>query len=490
MRRIIIALIVLVILGAVGFFGYQQYTARAQAQEEEPTYETIEVARSSIESTISATGNVEAEREVSLSFRGGGAIESVLVQEGDSVTEGQLLATLESDDLALALAQARATLEINRAQLDKLEQPVERNDVVSAQAAIEVAQASVASAEAALGSAQSSYNQLFVGPDDAQRTVNEANLRQAEANVRQAQSAYNQVRDRADVGALPQSAQLEQATVALEAARAQAELTDQPPNQAQIDGALANISQGELTLRQAQSNLITAQDNLQTLIEGPSSEDVAIAQAQVRQAELNVLQAERALQNAQLVAPFAGVVSTLNLNEGELYNAALPAVVLTDISGYDLTVLVDEIDVRQIAAGQPVRITVDALPDAELTGEVTRVSPTSQNVNGVIAYAVEITPEATDAPLRPGMSAAATITTAAVDNVIIVPNRYIQLDRENDRAFVYRVVDGEPALQEVELGLRNESNSQLLAGVSEGDALALVTQSSEEQLRGALFGGQ
>ena len=56
----------------------------------------------------------------------------------------------------------------------------------------------------------------------------------------------------------------------------------------------------------------------------------------------------------------------------------MPAVLLTDISHFHMDVLVDEIDVRQIAVGQPVRIRVDALPERDLTGQVTTISPTAR----------------------------------------------------------------------------------------------------------------
>ena len=81
-------------------------------------------------------------------------------------------------------------------------------------------------------------------------------------------------------------------------------------------------------------------------------------------------------------------------------------------------------------------LTLDALPDARITGKVTEISPTSNNVNGVIAYEVTIVPNPTDASLRAGMSAAAIITTAQVDGVILVPNRFIQIDRQTKQAVV------------------------------------------------------
>ena len=69
------------------------------------------------------------------------------------------------------------------------------------------------------------------------------------------------------------------------------------------------------------------------------------------------------------------------------------------------------------------------------------------------------------------------------------PGRDITIDRDSGEAYVFKMVDGSPVRQQVELGLRNERESQILAGLQDGDVLAFVTQSSEEQLRGALFGG-
>jgi HlyD family secretion protein len=315
-------------------------------------------------------------------------------------------------------------------------------------------------------------------------------LRNAEITLRQATQAYNKVKDNPDVGMLPQSQQLEAATVAYETAKAQAALTDQDATSAQVAQGLNQIAQAQSGIRQAQANVVNAQNQLDQLLDGPSEEDIRITQAQVKQAQLSVLQAENALANAQLVAPFAGVVSEVNVKEGELSSGGgLGAVRLTNIDTFHLDVLVDEVDVRQVAVGQTVSLSVDALPDAEITGIVTKISPTASNVNGVIAYEVTIVPDVVEAPLRVGMSATAIITTANVDDAVLVPNRYISLNRDTDQAFVYKLVAGEPVLQEIELGLRNERSSQVLGGLTDGDTLALITTSSEEALRGALFGG-
>ncbi len=489
MRRAITTLFLLAILGGAAWFGYQRFGPAQAAQDQTPSYETTQVTRGSISSTVSATGSIEPEAEVSLSFRTPGRVAQILVTEGQAVSEGQLLASLDVTDLQLALEQADISLQISQAQLAKLEKPPSEEDVAAAQAAVTVAQASVASAEAALESAQAAYRQLLAGPTEAELKVKEAAVRQAEASLRQAQAAYDQVKHLPNVGALPQAAQLEQATIAYESALAQYELATQPPTQAQIAQALAQIAQAELSLQQARSNLLQAQNNLEKLLEGPSEEDLEIARAQVRQAELSKKQAQISLENAQIKAPFDGVVSRVNVRQGELYNGGLPAIQLTNLNSFHMTVLVDEIDVRQVQVGQSVRLSLDALPDLELTGQVTKISPTAVDVGGAIAYEVEIVPDPTDAPLRAGMSATAIIITAQVDNVLLVPNRYIQLDRESGRAFVHKMVNGQPVLQEIQIGLRNDRYSQVLAGLNEGDQIALVRASSEEELRRALFGG-
>lgn len=487
MRRVIIVLLILIVLGGGGWYAYQRYQTTQAAAEAGPSYETITISRGSIASTVNATGNIEPQTELSLSFRTTGRVAQVLVMAGQSVVAGQLLATLDTTDLTLALAQAKVSLEISQAQLAKLIAPPSTNDIAAAQAGVVVAQSGVAGAEAALESAQASYRQLLVGPTEAQRTVNLAQVRQAEANLKRAQQAYNQVKNQPNIGELPQSSELEQVTVAYEVAKAQAALTEEGANQAEIAAARNQIVQAEVQLRQAQSNVVTAQNNLQTLLNGADEEDVRVAQAQVRQAQLSQLQAENSLSSTQLTASTNGVISQVNVRQGEL-TGALPAIVLTNLDSFHMTVLVDEIDVRQVAVGQVVRISVDALPDRDLNGRVTEIAPVANNVSGVIAYEVTVTPDPSDAPLRAGMSATAIITTAQVDNVILLPNRFIQLDRETDQAFVYKMVNNQPVLQEVELGLRNEQESQILAGLTDGDSVALVSRSASEQLR-QIFGG-
>ncbi len=87
MRKFFIFLVVVAVLGAGGWYAYQQYYLPAQAESQAPQYETLTVDRGNILSTVSASGNIDPEAEVSLVFRATGPVASVLVAEGDTVQE-------------------------------------------------------------------------------------------------------------------------------------------------------------------------------------------------------------------------------------------------------------------------------------------------------------------------------------------------------------------------------------------------------------------
>ncbi|RME84701.1 MAG: biotin/lipoyl-binding protein, partial [Caldilineae bacterium] len=117
MRRLLIALVILLVVLGGSWFAYQ-----ATAQEKEPPppdYEVYVVGKGDISATVSATGSIEPVEEVNLSFRGTGRVKEVLVEPGDHVQAGQVLARLEDRDLQLALEQAQVGLKLAEANLAK-----------------------------------------------------------------------------------------------------------------------------------------------------------------------------------------------------------------------------------------------------------------------------------------------------------------------------------------------------------------------------------
>ena len=464
-------------------------------QREDPNetaFESFPLSRGSIASTVSATGNIEPEAELSLSFDTNGRVLQVLASAGQAVREGQLLAQLDVESFRLARDEALVGQKIAQSKLNKLLTETEQGDLDLAEANIAVAQAQIASAQANLTARRAEYNALVSGMSTADRAVMEAELAQAEFNEEEARYNLASTRDQygvSDEEIEAAEARKNQAVFSAKAARSRLESAVAPPTEAELTAALHQIAVANEALRQANASLIERQNALRDLQEGSDVEDIDIARSELEQARINYAMAELNIRNAQLLAPRDGVISTVNVRVGEQLSGGAPAMILTDLQSYHMTVFVDEIDVRQVQVGQGVKLNLDALPDDEVYGKVTKISPTANEIGSTITYEVEIVPDATDAPLRAGMSATASITTAQVDNVLLIPNRYVRFDREQNKYFVFKVVNQEPVLAEINVGLRNERESQILAGLNDNDMVAVLSVDREAQLRNAIFGG-
>jgi HlyD family secretion protein len=179
------------------------------------------------------------------------------------------------------------------------------------------------------------------------------------------------------------------------------------------------------------------------------------------------------------------VAAAVNIRVGEPAPGGLPAIVLADVSRFHLVVFVDEVDVARVVPGQPVSVTLDALPDRLFSGRLDRVAPAATVNAGVVSYAVRINLAPTDAPARAGMTATADIVVDEARDVVLVPNWAIRRDRDTGQAFVGVLREGRIEDVPVELGLRNETFSQVIRGVNAGDVVAVST--AREQF--SLFGG-
>jgi HlyD family secretion protein len=458
MKRAITIVFILGTVIGLTWFGYQVLGDQAAQKKtvEDEGLEKFVVKRDAIEATVSATGSIAPETEVTLTFELGGKVEQIFVEKGQMVKARDPLVKLETDSLELQVAQAQATLALNEA---KLQQTMKRADA-----------GDIAAAEAELASAEANYEKVKAGPTEDELIVAKADMEKAAIAVQEAQAEYDRVAWRPGVSASPQSAALQQASIDYERAKANYQQIAQPPTESELKSAWAQVVQ--------------AQTQLDKLRKNPEPEDVAIAQAQVDQAQAQLEEAQLKLKKAIIMAPLDGVAASLGAKVGELVSSNTPMVVLVDLSKFHIDVEIDEIDISQIEGGQEVLITLDALPDQEIAGHVEAIAPTASVDGGVVSYVVTVAIEPTDALLRPGMSANTTITTARNENVLLVPNRYIQIDRESGKMYVERLEeDGLTSRVEIETGMRSEFDSEVVAGLEEGDTLVLRSLSGREQLQ-------
>jgi HlyD family secretion protein len=519
MKRVAVIVLILAVVVGLSVAGYQFLNPEPYNIAEDPDVEVLEIQRDTILATINAAGRIEPEAEVQVDFEANsGVVAEILVERGQYVTAGATLARLEAGDLELAVKRAKADLVQAEAQFDQLFRPELAEEIDSAQLAVDSAQANLervlagprqdelASAQVAVESAQANLERVLEGPSQDDITVAAASLRRTEIALKQAQWAYDQVAYKGDIGAMPQASQLEQATIDYETALANYNLAVRGPTEADIAAARSQLAQAESSLAQllespteadvvaARSQLAQVEASLAKLREGPDEADVSAAQAVVDVAQIGLAQAELNLARASLVAPIDGVVTEVNIQRGE-QPGGQPAVILTDMSAYHIDVEVDEIDIGRLAMDQSVVIAIDAIPDQEFNGHVADISPgpIQGASSGIVAYEVTIALDSDEPRLLPGMTADATIETDRLENVLVVPNRAVSIDRSGGEpvAYVEKVDEsGNPVRVEIELGLRDETVSQILSGLDDGDQIVIRGLSRQERLQQVFEGAE
>jgi len=438
---------------------------RAQRLASLAEYETVPVRRDTIVATVNASGTVNPKEQINLTFPSGGLLAQMDVQAGQRVEAGQELAKLDTRQLALSVAQAEATVQINEARLGQTRAGSSLADIASAQAA-------VASAQAAYDSAK---RKLDLRSD--QFSIVEADLKRAELALQDAQAAYDLVAHRPDIGVLPQAAALERATLDYQRALANYNLQVAAIDDTAFKGAAAQLAQ--------------AKAQLDRLKRAPTSEELAIAEAQVMQAKVALEQAKLHLDDAILTAPFAGTVLATNAQAGEFIGAAVPVVILADLNGYYVDTSIDETDIGRVQMGQDAAIALDAFPDVELHGRVTRIEPLGQITQGVVSYDVRVEVLSTELPLRPNMTAIVDIVVNRKEGVLVVPNRAVKRDNRG-RIYVEILEEGEAKQRFVTTGLSNELVTEIVSGVDDRDQVVVSAPRENvlEQFGGGFpFGG-
>jgi HlyD family secretion protein len=441
-KRIIIIIVVLAILAVVGYFGYQQFLAPVEAT---PTPELDLSAQSVLPDVVSAEGFVVPAQKAELSFQVDGQVVEIPVAEGDPVAGEQVLIRLDSADQQKAVeqaeagvVQAQAALSSAQAALDQVMAGPTDEAIAQAEAGVQTAKAqlaqvkagatdqAIAQAEAGLRTAEAQLAQVLAGarPEDIEAAA--AEMLTAQASLRQAQAAYDEIAWAGDVGDTPQAVALEQATLAFQAAKAQYERLLNGATAEEIAVTQAGVDEAKAALEAvkagstdeaiavAEAGVAEAEAALAAVLAGATDEEVAIAQAGVSEAQAGLTSAQAALAIAQaaledyeLKAPFAGEMARVGVEEGEYVSPGISVVSLSHSSPWyvetdDLT----EIDIVQVAVGQPVKVTIDAIPDREFNGVVTEVAPRSETKRGDVTYTVTIElTDADDAPLRWGLTA-------------------------------------------------------------------------------------
>jgi len=226
------------------------------------------------------------------------------------------------------------------------------------------------------------------------------------------------------------------------------------------------IDEAQLLLEQVEQSLDKAKEK--------SKSRVWSLPLSVKMVELQLDQAQAELDKTIITASFDGVVAAVYIKEGQQLSAmtyANPAISLIDPSEIKMNGVIDEIDVPRVKLGQEAIVILDALPDKEVKGRITFISPESTTEMGVVFYKTTITLENPDEELKDGMSATAEIIIEQHNDVLLIPNRAIQGSWENP--FVEVVTDEQIEKRQISIGLSDGIYTEVLSGLEEGEEVIL-----------------
>jgi len=466
----IVGSVLIVLIMAGGYLYYQSAQQKSKsAAAARSSLQTATVRQGSIVISASGTGTVVAAATANLAFSNSGSSSSanatltkVNVTVGDQVKAGEVLAQEDNTTQTQALAQAQ----LNLAQL-------------TSPAAIATAQGAVATDQVNVTNAFQTL-QFDISPERVQW---EQEVATAQQNLTNAQLDA-QANPSAAATQTVQDAQKALDYANQELAGEQAYYTkyyvpeyftatnkstgyrsfNQP-----TDPAIAS-ARAALALAQAQE--VQDQDLVTALTTGVIP-DTATGSGIValKQAQTALQSAQTNFDNTEIIAPFDGTVTAVNNTVGDTVGTAT-VITVADLSKRLLTVYIDETDLSKLALGEEVDATFDAIPNQTFKGTITQIVPALTTVDNVPAVQAQAALDATaSSALYVGLNATVNVINAQANNVLLVPIQALK-ELEPGKYAVFVVQNGNLTLQQVEVGLMDQTYAEIKSGLQAGDVVS------------------
>lgn len=458
----------------------QKKDAPAVAPQTTAASQTVTVGSvesNSIDRTLEATGTVHANDLVPVMPKAMGLqIVEVLVDEGDYVEAGQVLAVLDDSILQSQIDRANsqvtsANSTVAQAEAGVLQAQSARQEleaaIVQAEAGILQAQAERQAAEAGVQQAQAAVEQAQAGIGQAQAGVEQAqaNLERSRAKLNQAQREFDRYQNLADQGAISQQQRDFRQTdvftaeedVRVAEANLAAAYTQVTNAQAGVANAQAGVANARSQVENAASRELNARANVESVRAKLNSQDANIlaSQANVDNARAGVegnrasmAQIETQLEQTIVRAPQSGTISKRMAQVGDVTSNSGKLFEMIRDSQLELHIQVPETQLPQVQPADSVRITSDADAKIRVQGTVREISPTIDPQTRMATVKVDLP---ADDALRPGMFLRAAITTNSVSGLTI-PAPAV-LPQPDGGAIVYKLAaDNTVTAQPVKVG--------------------------------------
>jgi len=523
-RRNAIIIALAIILAA----GWITFSKIRSAKANEPEIETARVERGSVVKTVSASGVLQPLTTIDVKSNAAGRVDAFMVDVGDVVRPGQVIARIDPTDSQTALNQAEADLVAANARLaqakegELLQVEQNRSQIREAEEAYRAAKARLAQAEAQ-AKAQPALTQSAIRQAEANQAASRESLRQlkeagaplgmaeAKASYDQAMAALDKARrnlDRQESMAgkgFISASQLDSARLEYETAKAQADAARERMNtvkqdyDAQLRAAEARLAQADAALENAKAAAV--QDNVRrqevaaaraAVSQAAAALEAARANlrqnrikvADIRSAESQVVRNRAQVENARVqlsyttvTAPRAGVILKKYVEAGTIVTsgrssfagtgAGTSIVQLGDLSRMFVLASVDETDIAQVELNQQVDITLDAYPDEIFEGRVTKIDPQTVVEQNVTTIPVTVEIDSPDARLKPGMNATCDFIIERREDVLTVPTEAVK--DEDGRYSVTVIKNGKQSTRSVQVGLAGDQVTEIVSGLKEGE---------------------
>jgi multidrug efflux pump subunit AcrA (membrane-fusion protein) len=475
---------------------------------------TATVAQGVVQSTVSGSGNLQAASQLNLGFKTSGTVTNIYVSQGEHVTQGQLLATLDPQSSEVTLEQAKASLLSAEANLAKEEETDGEGTTAGGSANSATAGAATASTASVHPASVADVSTTAAAP--------------AVTGVPSATNPTTTVPTTAS-GTAPSTTTPNTTTTTT---------TATPTPTASSPSTHTATPTATTPSKTTTTRSSTTNESASATREGSSSSsssatvstatreaNLASAKAAVKSDKLTVQSDEQAVQNTKLYAPENGTIVSLSGQVGETVSgggttkasstsssssetagagtagaaattgarsststtgsssstnsSSSSFAVLSDLSTMKLLVPLSESEIGNVKDGQIATVTVEALSGAKLAAHVSEIALTSTSNSGVVSYDVTFQLDQMEAGLKTGMSATAEVIVKQAEG-INVPTSAVSADSVT----VER--GGQQVRQRVVTGLAGNTSTIILSGLKAGETVVLPAATTTSSSTGGL----
>lgn len=429
-RKTIKIIVVVVLLCGAGLFGLKAYINKQAESSSTTSYSRAVVTRGALEETVYGSGTTSARNQTNVLAEAEGTLTDLRVSVGDAVKAGDILAVMTNADLDDTITD----LEFDLWELDDQILSTSAGSKVTtieAPAAGRVVAIYAEAGDDALAVFRREGALAIISTDGRMKvelsdvdTASGVSLGEKLTVTGETFIAEGTVVDLTRQGTcLTLTIQDDSLPMGETVTVARQNGVSLGTSTLEVNKPMAVSSYGGTieSVKVSVGDKVKRADTLFKLTDSPLTLKIENLRLQREAAAKSLEEAKQQRENLIVVAPCDGTIATLSISEGDEISSGAMLCSILEGEDMNLTIAVDELDVVEVEVGQKVKITVDALSDAEMDGEVYKIAPVGSNSGGVTTYDVELTFDAEGSGVRSGMNATGEITVASTDSTLYVP---------------------------------------------------------------------